>query len=95
MADNYWENYWRERRSRRRFLGGAVAAGAGASALALVGCGDDDDDGGTSLATATSSGAAPTATPADPYAAAKRGGVMKLDATGDAPSLDPYGNSHS
>ncbi len=93
MADNYWDNYWRERRSRRRFLGGAMVAGAGASALALVGCGDDDDDdGGTQLATPTSSGANPTATPADPFANAKRGGVYKADQTGDPPSIDPYGN---
>jgi peptide/nickel transport system substrate-binding protein len=95
MAGNYWDNYWRERRSRRRFLGGAVAAGAGASALALVGCGDDDDDNGGSsgLATATS-GAAATATPADPFAAAKRGGSFKDSITNDPPSLDPYGSAN-
>jgi peptide/nickel transport system substrate-binding protein len=92
MAGNYWDSYWRERRSRRRFLGGAVAAGAGVSALALVGCGDDDDDdGGDSLATPTA-GANATATPQDPLAGAKRGGVYKIDATGDPPTLDPYGN---
>lgn len=91
MADNYWENYWRERRSRRRFLGGAVAAGAGASALALVGCGDDDDDDGGQLATATP-GANATATPADPLASAKKGGTLKMYQAGDPPTLDPYGN---
>ena len=91
MAGNYWDNYWRERKSRRRFLGGAVATGAGASALALVGCGDDDDDDTDQLATPTS-GAAPTATPVNPLAGAKRGGTLKLAATGDPPTLDPYGN---
>ncbi|MGE0599619.1 MAG: ABC transporter substrate-binding protein [Dehalococcoidia bacterium] len=96
MSDNYWDNYWRERRSRRRFLGGAVAAGAGASALALVGCGDDDDDddGGaspTSLATATAAPNA-TATPNDPLAGAKKGGTYTTYSTGDPPTLDPYGN---
>ncbi|MGE3073162.1 MAG: ABC transporter substrate-binding protein [Dehalococcoidia bacterium] len=95
MADNYWDNYWRERRSRRRFLGGAVAVGAGASALALVGCGDDDDDDSgaspTSLGTATSAPNA-TATPNDPLAGAKKGGTYTTYSTGDPPTLDPYGN---
>ncbi len=93
MAQNYWDNYWRERRSRRRFLGGAVAAGAGASALALVGCGDDDDDGGSDqIATSTPAQNA-TATPVNPLANAKKNsGVLRLATTGDAPTLDPYGN---
>ena len=95
MAGNYWDNYWRERKSRRRFLGGAIATGAGASALALVGCGDDDDDDdggdGGGLATPTA-GVNATPTPTDPLAGAKRGGTYKLDATGDPPTLDPYGN---
>lgn len=94
MAGNYWDNYWRERKSRRRFLGGAIATGAGASALALVGCGDDDDDdggGGGSLATPTA-GANATPTPVDPLAGAKRGGTYKINTTGDPPTLDPYGN---
>ncbi|WP_322818400.1 ABC transporter substrate-binding protein, partial [Tepidiforma sp.] len=92
MSD-YWDRFWRERRSRRRFLGAATGAAAGAAGLALVGCGDDDDDsGGTpSLATPTP-GAQATPTPADPYANAKRGGVLKVDSTGDPPSIDPYGN---
>ncbi len=95
MADNYWDNYWRERKSRRRFLGGAVAAGAGASALALVGCGDDDDDDSgsspTALGTATA-GANATATPTDPFAGVKKGGTYNTYATGDPPTIDPYGN---
>ncbi|MCX7617039.1 ABC transporter substrate-binding protein [Tepidiforma sp.] len=92
----YWDRFWRERRSRRRFLGAATGAAAGAAGLALVGCGDDDDDDGGATptaggATATSAPAA-TPTPSDPYANAKRGGILKVDSTGDPPSIDPYGN---
>ncbi|MEO6398429.1 MAG: ABC transporter substrate-binding protein [Tepidiformaceae bacterium] len=92
MAD-YWDKYWQSRSSRRRFLGTAGAAGVGAAGLALVGCGDDDDDkgGASSLATATP-GAAASPTSADPLAGVKRGGVYKTYATGDPPSIDPYGN---
>jgi peptide/nickel transport system substrate-binding protein len=93
MAQDYWDNYWRERRSRRRFLGGAVAAGAGASALALVGCGDDDDDDTPNQLATPTAGANATATPVDPLANAKKNsGLLKLATTGDAPTLDPYGN---
>jgi ABC-type transport system substrate-binding protein len=93
MAENYWDSYWRGRRSRRRFLGGAVAAGAGASALALVGCGDDDDDNGglSDLSTPTSAAVA-TATAVDPLAGVKKGGTFKTVNSGDPPSIDPYGN---
>jgi peptide/nickel transport system substrate-binding protein len=91
LPSDYWARQWAKRSSRRRFLGGASAASAGVAGLALVGCGDDDDDDDVQLATPTSSGQ-PTATPVDPFAGAKRGGIYKLDATGDPPSLDPYGN---
>ncbi|MBE0610035.1 MAG: ABC transporter substrate-binding protein [Dehalococcoidia bacterium] len=94
MAEEYWNRYWKERPTRRRFLGGAVATGAGAAGLALVGCGDDDDDdngGGGGLATATP-GADATPTPSDPFAGAKRGGTYKTTWTGDPPTIDPYGN---
>ncbi|HQW51791.1 MAG TPA: ABC transporter substrate-binding protein [Tepidiformaceae bacterium] len=104
MAEEYWDRYWKERRSRRRFLGGAVATGAGAAGLALVGCGDDDDDDDTeptSAATtpagtqagATTPASNATPTPADPYAGAKRGGVYRMDQAGDPPTIDPYGNA--
>lgn len=96
MTEEYWTQYWRERRSRRRFLGGAVATGAGAAGLALVGCGDDDDDdngggGGSGIATPTP-GVDATATPSDPFANAKRGGTYRVGWTGDPPTIDPYGN---
>ncbi len=98
MADNYWDRFWRQERSRRRVMQGAGLAGVGAASMALVGCGGDDGDdttdGGTSgLATATSgTGAAATATPVDPFAGAKKGGTYRLTMTGDPPSIDPYGN---
>lgn len=93
MADSYWGRYWkRKQASRRRFLQAGGIGAVGAAGLALVGCGDDDDDDDTiQLATPTPSGDA-TPTPSDPFANAKRGGIYRLAATGDAPSLDPYGN---
>ena len=95
MTEEYWTQYWRGRRSRRRFLGGAVAAGAGAAGLALVGCGDDDDDngggGGSGIATPTP-GVDATPTPSDPFANAKRGGTYRTGWAGDPPTIDPYGN---
>ncbi|MBK6664552.1 MAG: hypothetical protein IPG47_17975 [Thermoflexaceae bacterium] len=93
MGQSYWERQAVRRLGRRRLLGTSAAFGAGAASLALVGCGDDDDDGGSvSLATPTpGANASPTAT--DPFANAKKGGTYNLDATGDPPSIDPYGNT--
>jgi len=97
LAEGYWNNYWRNRRSRRSFLGGATALSAGAAGLALVGCGDDDNGGNnniSNLATPTpAQGTKASPTPADPFANAKRGGTLKLDVTNDIPSLDPYGST--
>jgi len=92
MAE-YWDRYWRTRSNRRRFLGGVGVASAGAAGLALVGCGDDDSGGNnlSGLATPTS-GANATPTPVDVFANAKRGGTFNTFTTGDAPSIDPYGN---
>ncbi|PFG73172.1 ABC transporter substrate-binding protein [Tepidiforma thermophila] len=93
MSASYWDRYWKERRTRRRFLGGATALTAGAAGLALVGCGDDDDDDGGPSGLATSTpGPQATSTPADPFANAKRGGTYRITFTGDPPSIDPYGN---
>jgi peptide/nickel transport system substrate-binding protein len=93
MSDNYWGKYWSKQTNRRRLLGGAGVAGAGIAALGLVGCGDDDNGGGLkSLATPTSAaGAKPTAV--DPFAGAKKGGVQRLTATAEPPSIDPYGST--
>ena len=103
MATDYWERYWLERRSRRRFLGGAVVTGAGVAGLALAGCGNDDDGetpaagtpsgtaAGTQAASATQASNA-TPTPSDPYAGATRGGTYRQDQSGDPPTIDPYGN---
>ncbi len=80
--------------TRRGFLGRTAVVGAGATGWALAGCGDDDDgeSGLSGLATATpAAGASPT--PADPFATAKRGGILKIEWTGDPPTLDPYGNT--
>ncbi len=94
---SYWDRWWDRQSSRRTLLKGAGVAGVGAAGMALVGCGDDDDSngggGGVQLATPTTpAGQAATATPADPFAGAKRGGTYKIYQTGDAPSYDPYGN---
>jgi hypothetical protein len=94
MSASYWDRYWKERRTRRRFLGGATALTAGAAGLALVGCGDDDDDdkGGLSGLATPTPGPQATPTPSDPFANAKRGGTYRITFTGDPPTIDPYGN---
>ena len=94
MAE-YWDKYWRERSSRRRFMGTVGVAGAGAASLALVGCGDDDDDGGGSSGLATpTAGAGATPTPADPFAGAKKGGTYRANISNDPQSLDPFANAN-
>ena len=77
--DNYWVR--RARMSsftRRRFVGGAAAAGVGAAAFGLVGCGDDSSSSTPTTAAKTSTGS--TAQPsgsatAAPTSAATDGGV--------------------
>ncbi|MQA00988.1 MAG: hypothetical protein GEU80_17015 [Dehalococcoidia bacterium] len=84
--------------SRRRVLRGAGMMGAGLAGAALIGCGEDDDPDSTSTATST---AAPdgttapggTATTAPSTGDIKRGGIYRTYTTGDAPTLDPYGNA--
>ncbi len=91
MPSDYWARWWATRSSRRRFLGGATAASAGVAGLALVGCGDDDDDDDLSGINTATPGPTTVTTP-DPLAGAKHGTALRLDATGDPPTLDPYGN---
>lgn len=81
--------------TRRGFLGRTAAVGAGATAWAAVGCGDDSDgDDASIIATPTTvPDATATPTPADPFATAKRGGIYRLDWTGDPPTIDPHGNT--
>jgi len=77
------QSYWvrraaAQRLGRRRFLGGASAAGLGAAAFGLVGCGDDDDGGTTPTAAsgspaATAAGGSPTAAAAQPV----QGGIWR------------------
>ncbi len=89
-SDNYWMRQMNSSRlSRRRFVGGATAAGAGVAGLALVGCGGDDDDNGNggntpSAATNTpasgetpSGGQTPAASPTAAAAEGKQGGVIR------------------
>ena len=100
MDEIYWDRYWKKRRSRRAFLGGAAIAGAGATGLVLAGCGDDN--GGsktpagnrTTSASSTAGGRATAGSTAagDPYANAKKGGTLRVFCGGDPPTLDPYGN---
>src|SRR5690606_15284488 len=45
MSDQqYWNNAWRRRASRRSMLRATGVAGLGLAGAALIGCGDDDDD---------------------------------------------------
>lgn len=68
----------RARLSRRRFLGGALAAGAGAAGLALAGCGGGEEGEGTPQAVETVEG--------EP----KRGGTIRTPTTASILSLDPH-----
>ena len=100
----YWNRHWRQRASRRRFLGAGAAAGVGAAGLALVGCGDDDDDDDgdpTATAadgdpTATTADGDPTATPDDSGMMGNPGGIARYPfmgmSSGDPPTLFPFEN---
>ena len=75
------DNYWLRRAqtgsvTRRRFVGGAAAAGVGAASLGLVGCGDDDS---TTTPTKAAGGASPaaSASAAPAAAGAVDGGVYQ------------------
>src|SRR5690606_8571362 len=84
--------------SRRGLLRRAGVMGAGLAGAALIGCGEDDDPdtNGTATATATAAGTtAPgsTSTPAPSTGDIKKGGIYRTYTTGDAPTLDPFGNA--
>jgi peptide/nickel transport system substrate-binding protein len=82
MSD-YWQKFARERRSRRRFLGGATGVAAGAAGLALVGCAPAEDP---AQPTPPANGVAPTPAHEQP----KRGGTLRLAMGGEPRSLDPH-----
>lgn len=71
-------------------MGRTAVAGMGATGWALVGCGGD---GAANILATPTAGTNPSPTPTDPFANAKRGGRLRLDTTGDPPSIDPYGNT--
>ncbi len=87
MANAYWDRYW----SRRNLLRNAAAAGSGVAALGLVGCGGSSNSV-SSLATPTPKASA-SPTVVDPFANVKRGGTYSVSAAGDAPTIDPMGNT--
>lgn len=78
--DNYWVRLQRRRLSRRKLLGAVGAGGAVLATAALVGCGGRGAPGSEDIKT----GAA--ADEGEP----KRGGTLRLSATGSPPNLDPY-----
>ncbi|MGI8925601.1 MAG: ABC transporter substrate-binding protein [Tepidiformaceae bacterium] len=95
QEDNYWIRRLNSGRlSRRRFVGGAAAAGVGATGLALVGCGDDDDDDDKSPTAGPAGGASPTtAAGGSPTAAASavvKGGVLRAQIPNVFDSVDVH-----
>ncbi len=98
MNGNYWT---RQRVSRRAALRGAGVGAAGIAGAVLIGCGDDDDptatattapdDNGDATATAEATQVRETTTPAS--STINRGGTYTVSATGDPPTINPYGNA--
>ena len=92
MGEGYWDQYWRRKASRRRFLVGGSTLAAGAAAI-LAGCGDDDDDGdggdatnGTSTGTATGTS---TSTGTAASGDATRGGTLQSYKGAPDQGIDP------
>jgi peptide/nickel transport system substrate-binding protein len=85
---NYWNNLWGKRASRRSMLRAGGVAGIGITGAALIGCGDDDDPdptatqppAGTQAPGGTSTpGPAPTQAP--PSGEPQQGGHLRLGIT--------------
>ena len=89
---NYWSRALAGGVSRRTVLRGAGLAGAGLAGAALIGCGSKKEET-PAKATATAAAANAQATPSDPFANIKRGGILKGDLTADPVTIDPYGNA--
>ncbi|MBM3138662.1 MAG: ABC transporter substrate-binding protein [Chloroflexi bacterium] len=89
--DNYWSRALAGRVTRRAVIRGTGVAGAGIVGAALIGCGGGDEEPAPAAKATAPPKAAATGTP-DPFAGVKRGGTIKFTATGDPPTLDPYGN---
>lgn len=83
--------------TRRSLLRLGGVGGLGLAGAWLVGCGDEDEASPTTEAsgTASSSGgatSAPTMSATEPAGGPKPGGRWAIRATGDPPTLDPYGS---
>jgi peptide/nickel transport system substrate-binding protein len=85
-VSEYWQKFQPERRSRRRFLGGATGAAAGVAALTTVGCAPAEDP---AEPTPTPPADAPAATPT-PAEQPRRGGTLRLLGPGIASVIDPH-----
>ncbi|MQA01070.1 MAG: hypothetical protein GEU80_17430 [Dehalococcoidia bacterium] len=88
------------RLSRRSMLRAAGMTGGGLAAAALIGCqGDDDPEEDGSTSTPGAASASPTGTGAaaggggETSGDIKRGGTYLTSTSGDAATLDPYGNA--
>ena len=97
MASEYWDRFWRNRATRRRFLGTGAAFGAGAAGFALVGCGNDDDDDVAPPPDDDDDVAPPPDDDDDaPVGEGNYGGTYRPSyvglASGDPPTLFPYEN---
>src|SRR5437867_758841 len=81
----YWTLINPRRTGRRRLLQG-MAVGAGAVALAACGGGSKKQEDLSGLVTPR----AGTSAQGDPFAGARRGGILNVVMSGDPPTLDPY-----
>lgn len=89
-TDSIWSRRNISRRTALRSLGLGVAGLAGA---ALIGCGDEDEaPRATATAAATSAPASAATSAPAPASSVQTGGTFTRERTGDAPTIDPYGN---